>query len=203
MKFCNMYFSLRNERQTDETYGYNGPWSNRNFLLWLNSLSMPIHQKNLWCLSNLIQFRTYLLFTRNRIFLLFFYLGRYNLWALNNIICVRCRFSCYLQTNESVISFPGIVKPPHDVHVQARDYYCCNCGRKGHYVHQCRGYSYSKIPPLVLNVVSYKDPLNFGYETEIPTSYESKKERKRRLRDEMKKKRREYLSLPSTPLRSG
>ena len=90
-----------------------------------------------------------------------------------------------------------MVKPVQDLHVPAWKCYCPNCGKLGHYVHQCRGYSYSKIPPLVLNVVSYKEP-NKGFET--PT-YESKSERKRRLREELRSKKRAYLSLPSTPTR--
>ena len=31
----------------------------------------------------------------------------------------------------------------------------------GHYVHQCRAYSYRSVPPLVLSVVSYKEPQQF------------------------------------------
>ena len=84
--------------------------------------------------------------------------------------------------------------------------YCANCGRQGHYVHQCRGYSYSKIPPFVLNIISYKNSQREGdfQNSSTPTTtatYESKSERKRRLREELRTKKREYLSLPSTPTR--
>ena len=96
--------------------------------------------------------------------------------------------------------FPGIVQPAQDQHVPVWKCYCCNCGQQGHYVHQCRRYSYSKIPPFVLNVISYKKSQREGFQTPT-TTYESKRERKRRLREELRNKKREYLSLPSTPTR--
>ena len=99
----------------------------------------------------------------------------------------------------------GIVQPAQDQHIPVWKCYCCNCGRQGHYVHQCRGYSYSKIPPFVLNVISYKNSQREGdfqnSSTPTTTTYESKSERKRRLREELRTKKREYLSLPSTPTR--
>ena len=43
----------------------------------------------------------------------------------------------------------------------------------GHYVHQCRAYSYSSIPPLVLSVVSYKEPQQFRHHTQCVNNFAS------------------------------
>lgn len=81
--------------------------------------------------------------------------------------------------------------------ISALKSWCCNCGRQGHYVHQCRGYRFSSLPTPVLSVVSYEEPKLRQNPVE-----ESRSAKKRRLREELRAKRREYLSLPSTPNRN-
>jgi hypothetical protein len=90
----------------------------------------------------------------------------------------------------------GIVQPEPNVHLPLRKIWCSNCARQGHYLHQCRSYSYSSTPPPVLSVVSYREPHQYQLSSTI---FESKASKKRRLRDELKAKKRAYRSLPSTP----
>ena len=76
----------------------------------------------------------------------------------------------------------------------AKDTWCPNCAKKGHYLHQCRAYNPSPYPPEVLYVVDYGVP---SPDRETPPESE-KKCKKSRIR-EIKAKRREFLSLNSTP----
>jgi len=95
----------------------------------------------------------------------------------------------------------GLFVPDVDVHVPAHQAWCCNCARQGHYVHQCRAYSYRSVPPLVLSVVSYKEPQQFDQRhTQTATlSTESRSAKRRRLKEELKATKRAYRSQPSTP----
>lgn len=85
------------------------------------------------------------------------------------------------------------LEPKKSVHLPATEVWCCNCGKKGHLVHQCRAYSYSCVPPLVTSVISYKEPQQFD------SRPESRSVKKRRLREELKASKRAYQSLPCTP----
>ena len=92
-------------------------------------------------------------------------------------------------------------------HKPLAEIWCCNCGRRGHYLHQCRAYSYSSYPSPVLHVVSYesliKDTSMFdedGHEVNGTESVPSNKRQKRKeaLR-EIKEKKRRFRSLTGTP----
>ena len=89
-----------------------------------------------------------------------------------------------------------IVQPPNEVHVRPQKAWCANCARRGHYVHQCRHYSFSCIPAPRMTVVTYDQPLKFAHGLE---GQESKSAKKRRLREELKATKRAYKSLPCTP----
>ena len=92
-----------------------------------------------------------------------------------------------------------IVQPPNEVHVRPQKAWCANCARQGHYVHQCRHYSFSCIPPPRMTVVTYDQPLKFAKGFGDLEGQESKSAKKRRLREELKATKRAYKSLPCTP----
>ena len=107
-------------------------------------------------------------------------------------------FSFSAQDNAAIV-------PRKNVHLEAKQVWCCNCARRGHFVHQCRGYSYSCIPPLVPSVVSYKETRPF-FKNATSSSVKPKSEiilsksaKKRKLREELKASKRAYQSLPNTP----
>ncbi len=59
------------------------------------------------------------------------------------------RFHCTVDPKATVP-----VEPLEDVHKEASEVYCYNCGRKGHYLHNCRAYHRGQRP-VVLQVSTY------------------------------------------------
>merc|ERR1712098_270608 len=101
-----------------------------------------------------------------------------------------------------------VVRPMTTTNEPPKNVWCCNCAKQGHYVHQCRAYSYSPYPPSVPFVVTYNDPvgpesLEVSGNDDDDRSRESfavksGMKRSRKMR-QIKSKRREFLSLGSTP----
>jgi len=84
--------------------------------------------------------------------------------------------------------------------------WCCNCAGQGHYVHQCPRYSRSPYAPTVPYVVTYQEPtgpesLEVSEGGETPSTSGG---RKRKLRAEIKAKRKEFLrgSIPGLLVRN-
>ena len=104
---------------------------------------------------------------------------------------------------------------------------CPNCGRRGHLVHQCRAFSSSQHPKSILTVVSYEDrnrkrrrPVadvggndddgggggafyrqqrRYEPEVEATPARESDSAKRKRIKLELKEKRRAFRSYPHTP----
>lgn len=53
------------------------------------------------------------------------------------------------------------VEPMMDSHKKKYERWCCNCGREGHLVDQCKRYLYSKYPAPELTVKNYSEPPQF------------------------------------------
>jgi len=80
-----------------------------------------------------------------------------------------------------------------------RDCWCCNCGRKGHVLDNCRSYSYSKYPPSSVRVVNYDQP-KIGFDDYIPIqSKKARREEKILLRREKKMLLKKSKTCPNSP----
>eukprot|EP00090_Calanus_glacialis_P047596 TRINITY_DN9960_c0_g1_i1.p1 TRINITY_DN9960_c0_g1~~TRINITY_DN9960_c0_g1_i1.p1 ORF type:complete len:796 (-),score=264.41 TRINITY_DN9960_c0_g1_i1:113-2500(-) len=78
--------------------------------------------------------------------------------------------------------------------------WCCNCGRKGHVLDNCKSYSYSKYPPTTLRVVRYKQPKVSEFEDYIPSqSKKARREEKLLKRKHEKKLLRKNQTCPNSP----
>ena len=97
-------------------------------------------------------------------------------------------------------------------------FFCCccrcpNCARKGHYAHQCRALSVSQTPKNVLSIVTYDEGRRkrkhvpqpeathepeMQYENSF-TPRESDSGKRKRLKLELKEKKRKFRSFPHTP----
>eukprot|EP00092_Neocalanus_flemingeri_P006884 GFUD01007431.1.p1 GENE.GFUD01007431.1~~GFUD01007431.1.p1 ORF type:complete len:797 (-),score=229.86 GFUD01007431.1:137-2527(-) len=81
-----------------------------------------------------------------------------------------------------------------------KECWCCNCGRKGHVLDNCRNYSYSKYPPTSLRVVSYKQPKITEFEDYIPSqSKKARREEKLLERKHEKKLLKKNKTCPNSP----
>jgi len=81
-----------------------------------------------------------------------------------------------------------------------KDCWCCNCGRKGHVLDNCRSYSYSKYPPTTLRVVSYSQPkVSEFQDVVLSQSKKARREEKLLKRKHEKKLLRKNQTCPNSP----
>ena len=77
------------------------------------------------------------------------------------------RFHATISGPEGVVNIPfgGLDQS----HKSLSQIWCCNCAKKGHYLHHCRAYNYSTYPRTVQHIVNY-DNLLPGCELNINKS---------------------------------
>jgi len=81
-----------------------------------------------------------------------------------------------------------------------KECWCCNCGRKGHVLDNCKGYSYSKYPPTSLRVVNYRKPKVSEFEDYIPSqSKKARREEKLLKRKYEKNLMKKNKTCPNSP----
>ena len=144
--------------------------------------------------------------------------GCTNCRRLNTSICFICganghvksacpdkwrRFHATLSGTDGVViePFGGVDR----AHKPLRQIWCCNCGKKGHYLHHCRAYNYSSYPAPVVHVINYDDldpghnnAPNKPHDILNLTPFSNNQRRKTDIR-ERKAKKRAFRSLSQTP----
>ena len=111
------------------------------------------------------------------------------------------RFHVTLSGPEGVVNVPfgGVDRS----HKSLSQIWCCNCAKKGHYLHHCRAYNYSSYPRTVQHIVSYDNlllacDLNISKHEKNSPAYSNGQKRKEQKR-EIKEKKRAFRSLSHTP----
>jgi hypothetical protein len=111
------------------------------------------------------------------------------------------RFHATISGPEGVVDVPfgGVDRS----HKSLSQIWCCNCAKKGHYLHHCRAYNYSSYPRTVQHIVNYDNiligcELNMNISEKVSPSFNSGQKRKEQKR-EIKERKRAFRSLNHTP----
>ena len=111
------------------------------------------------------------------------------------------RFHATLSGPEGVVSKPfgGLDRS----HKPSSQIWCCNCAKKGHYLHHCSAYSYSAYPRPVLHVINYNNLICQSESDSSPlmcsTPSISKSQKRKKEMREVKLRKQAFRSLNNTP----